>query len=53
MGKGRKVAKKQKLVYLQEDMGLMSEFDFQIFDFMFRSQNSDINCEIKHWFKTL
>lgn len=48
-----KMAKEPKIVYLQENMEYISDFDHKIFEFMFRSQRNDINYEIKKWFKKL
>jgi len=53
MQKHVKSEKQKKLVYLQEDMGLVSDFDHKIFEFMYRCQQNDINKEIKGWMKTL
>lgn len=53
MAKHIRTKKRQKLVYLQENMEFMTEFDHKIFDFMFRSQKSDIDNEIRKWFKRL
>ena len=49
----RKRKKETKLFYLQENMELISEFDYKIFEFMFRSQKNDISWEVNKWFKDL
>ena len=42
-----------KLMYLQEDMNLMTEFDLKIFQFMSISQKHDVTKQLQSWYKTM
>ena len=42
-----------KLMYLQEDMNLMSEFDMKIFQFMSICQKHDVKKQLERWYKEM
>lgn len=49
----KRVQQQPKLMYLQEDMNLMSEFDLKIFQFMNLCQKRDIKDDLEKWFKKM
>ena len=49
----KRIKHKPKIMYLQEDMNLMSEFDLKIFQFMNICQKHDVKDELGKWFRKL